>query len=143
VGRTNLIILVLGALGCTAMFLALRDGLQLKEKLGPSVTQEIHTVFGHRLSARPALRLIEEDGGRCAVLTIEPRLALAGARHARTIGEHAWTLDHAAGWDRLRVVVLDGERTSSFDIPGPLRGAKSRSSGSLPAKKAPAQSGLA
>lgn len=131
VGRTNLIILLLGAGACVALFFAMRQVMGLQSAVAEHpVARAIQADYGGRLATRPIFAVEHEDGTGRAVLTIEPKLSAAGPRLASTLGRQAWLeAGDQDDWDALSVIVLGRDGTHIFDVPRPteLRPARRRS----------------
>ena len=63
------------------------------------------------------------------MLTIEPKLPVAGSRLARILGSRVWAeMGPGDDWDTLEVLVRDGERSTTYRIPSLAKlGAEGRS----------------
>ena len=121
---------MLGVGGCLVLFFAMRQAVGLQSEIAEHpVARSIQAEFSHRLASRPIFAVEQRDGVGRAVLTIEPKLPVAGSRLARILGSRVWAeMGPGDDWDTLEVLVRDGERSTTYRIPSLAKlGAEGRS----------------
>lgn len=119
-GRTNLILLVMGILACVALSLLMHRGLKMqKEARTDPVVKAVTEVFGGRLQVPPRFRIDSQGERRVGFLQVV--LELPSSRLTADIGRFAW--QQAPGrFDDLVILVKHemGGEEQTVRIPRPF-----------------------
>lgn len=123
-GRTNVILLVMGGLAVVALSLMMQYSLRVRgERETDPVLQELMELYGPSLDRESRISYVNGDGGCRAVLEIHPRLDVQSQVLARQMGEHVWRASRSrdAALEAVEVVChgLGGEVERRVDVPRP------------------------
>jgi len=120
-----MMILGFGLFACVALSLLMKQAFTLNEdKQVPPVVRELTEIFGDRLKKPPEFEVRAKAGAsagrKVGVLTIEPKLAIAGRDLALNLGRYVWGMpSEDLDFEILEVVVLRGQAGGDqvFRIP--------------------------
>ncbi|MBK8980211.1 MAG: hypothetical protein IPM29_30285 [Planctomycetes bacterium] len=121
VGRTNVVILVIGVLGCTALAFAMRQAVGLRAERQPNAAliRDVTELCGQRLADRVRF----QQDGRIARLELTLRPGLPNGELLRDAGNLVWRqLGAEGGLYAVHVVhraAAGAPRT--YDVPPPWR----------------------
>lgn len=128
-GKTNLIILIIGISACFVLSLLMQHVVKVKKNQDVHpVAKEINNIFGRRLDGKPTFELKQltkgaKEKGTLAVLTISPKLPVAANSLVRSTGEYVWGMRGGKLlFDRLEIVTrfTTGQKERRFKIPRPM-----------------------
>lgn len=106
VGRSNVIIAVLGLAACLCLSLIMKSALKLSsEKQIPQVVRELSARYGSQLEGSPKFWMEATPEGRFAYLEVVPLLNSGGDRLALSLGHYLWR--GLEGVENLLGIVVD------------------------------------
>jgi hypothetical protein len=121
VGRTNVIVLVMGGLAVVALSMLMQYSLRMQqERATDPVLQELMELFGPSLERETRVAYPATAAGRRAVLEIHPRLDVQLRTLALRMGEMVWRrVDGLVG---VEVVchTIAGDVSQRIDVPRPF-----------------------
>ena len=90
-GRTNLILLVMGVLACVILALIMQRSVKMhKANAGGKIVRAVNDTYGSRLQASPTFKLETRGERKVGVLTLMPQVPTAASRLARDVGRFVW-----------------------------------------------------
>ena len=123
-GRTNWIILGMGAIACVALALVMQHAADVfVQKKRPAAAREVQAVLGRRLDAPPSLRLEERESGVAGLLVLAVPSGIALEPLATDAGHVVWRTG-VAERTLLEVVVecrVADRPARRFRVPPPWR----------------------
>jgi hypothetical protein len=116
-GRTNVILLVMGILACVILSLLMQRGLKLqKEARTDPVVKAVTEVFGGRLQVPPRFQIQSEGERRVGVLQLVPELP--SQRLIRDVGRFVWQ-QAPSRFDDLVVLLKEDMEDEGKTVPIP------------------------
>jgi hypothetical protein len=91
VGRTNYVILAIGAIGCLALSLMMQHAVDVqREAVRPELAKRIEAMWGTRLVDHVEVREEDDEDGVRLRLALPTTSLFASARFARDVGDMVW-----------------------------------------------------
>jgi hypothetical protein len=127
VGRTNYVILGIGAVTCIVLSLLMQHFLRVKsDRSVPPIVSELTQNYGARLVEPSRYHVARTELGNIGTLTIHPMLGIDQPRLVHAVGQYVWR--RIGVEERLHALIVEcdtgfGERSryqvASPDVIGP------------------------